>query len=129
MNSASWKVLLSINGMPMALRRTETFCASPLSGCTPEVGGNVSWVFQVWHPERLSTLATAAATPNRGRKDVRAGEAMAKLLQGGSTNKGATLVSGREPRKRGPILFQGLPDKSVDLQSMASHPRLAWRNR
>ncbi|BAO60669.1 hypothetical protein PPC_1322 [Pseudomonas protegens Cab57] len=62
-------------------------------------------MFQDWQPARLRALATAAATPNRGRKCEKAGEAMAKLLRGGSVDKGATLVSRRVPRKRGQEVF------------------------
>jgi hypothetical protein len=43
----------------------------------------VSWVFQAWQPLKPSTLATAAATPSLGMKEIEAGEAMAKLLREG----------------------------------------------
>lgn len=71
------------------------------------------WVLWSWQPARLKALATAAATPNRGRKCERAGEAMAKLLRG-SVSKGATLVSAVKRRKR--ELWPGV--KSWDLRKL-----------
>src|SRR5450830_1933200 len=113
--------------MPWALRRIETFCARPLIGCTPATGGRVSWVLWSWQPARLNALATAAATPNRGRKCERAGEAMAKLLRGGSVSKGATLVSAVKRRKQElRLIFRSLVSSAVALLEFLLAAAWAW---
>ena len=94
--------------MPCALRRTDTFCASPLSGCTPDVGTRLceAWLF-IW--QRHDDISKVFRLPNTDKVQINLTEGLGAGLLYPKTN---ATVLGKERHDDFHISGYGLSAKA-----------------